>query len=204
MEKDQKERLKAQLTERFCHSDKQFNRFLEEICYEIDKIGNDSVFTVKVLKSLPYELAMLIVLNLKYEQDDYIGMLNSFYYDDFVKDNKEKDENNISSFEKRLICQKSLDYELFSLNRLLTLGEIECLIEVFIEQEKENLTFSEAVAEKYKGKSKNIKILVKSHKQLCKKENAEINQQILTKMSRFWLCVTLDEIKDHHKQKRDE
>lgn len=189
------------LTERYADVDDNFKQVLSDLCAEIDKFGTDFLFAVRTLSKMPYELAMVVVSNLKYKQNQYVGVLNTLYYDEFKRDIKKREENKKSKFQNRLICQKSLKYETFAIERLLTIGEVENLIEIFIEDDKLHFTKEEVVSGIETG-NKKLNILFKAHKFLSQKKNAEINDHIMKKMSKVWLLLTMKDIVEYKEKKR--
>ena len=189
------------LTDQFSNVDGDFKKALKDLCCEIDRFDTDCLSVVSLLKKLPYELAMVIVDNLKYDKEGYIGLLNSIYYDEFKLDVINKDENKKRKFENRLISQKLQNFETFAIERLLTIGEIENLINIFIEESKQDITKEDVISGKIIIDDKNLKILAKAHKFLSKRQNAKINQEIFCKMEKFWLNLTIDYlIKDKEKK----
>ena len=190
------EDFKLRITHQFSYVGNEFKKSLRELCDEIDRIDTSFPMVIGLISKMPYELAVLVVGNLKYSQDMYRGTLNSIYYDEFNSDIKIRDSNRKSKFQNRLTCQKTMKYEIFAIQRLLTISEIENLIKIFIEENKLSTSVGAIVSDKENIVDLRLKILVKAHKFLSKESNAKINQAILKKMDKFWLDITLRDIID--------
>lgn len=189
-----------QLIDKFDRDD-EFKKLLKDLCFEIDKLDTDFLKTVAFLAKIPYELAMLVVENLKYDKDDYLGVLNTLYYDEFINGVNKKDSKNNTIFENRILSRESTNYENFLVDRFLTLKEIENLIQYLIKDEKLNSTLLDVLEEKKELKSKNIKILLKTHKVLSKKQNVKVYDETMEKLGKVWLKLTLENIIDLKRQK---
>lgn len=188
------ENFEIKLTEDFAYVDVNFKKALHNLCCEIDKFNTDFLSTATLLTKIPYELAMLVVSNLCYRKDDYNALINTLHYDEFLSDIKKREENKKTKFQNRLLVQKSMDYELFAMERLLTVGEIKNLIKLYIEVNKLKINLEEIVDGKVETEDKKLKVLIKAYTFLTKKANSKINSTLIKKMGKFWLDITLYDI----------
>jgi len=189
------------ITEQFSFAGDDFKFLLSSLCAEIDKFGTDFLSTATLLTKIPYELAMLVVDNLSYRKKDYVGLINSLYYDEFFSDMKTREENKKSKFQNRYLLQNNTDLVKFAIERLLTKAEVEHIIELLIEDGKLDITLEDVLLDKNKNNDKKFRTLVKAHKYLSKKENAKVNADIINKMSKFWLEITLSDIRKKKNEK---
>lgn len=189
------------ITEHFSFADDGFKVLLSSLCAEIDKFGTDFLSTATLLTKIPYELAMVVVDNLSYRKKDYVGLINSLYYDEFFNDIKVREENKKSKFQNRYLLQNNTDLVKLAIERLLTIAEVEHIIELLIEDSKLDITLEDVLSDKNQSNDKKFRSLVKAHKYLSKKEIAKVNAEIINKMSKFWLEITLIDIRKKKNEK---
>lgn len=202
MDKFELMKLKGEFEKQFENQDDNFKKMMASLCDELNKFETEFLFKAEALRLLPYELAMLVVSKLEFEQDDYIGILNTFYYDEFIADTKFSEENGKKRFVNRYLEQKEENYRNYVDKRLLTLGEVDNLIKIVLEQHKETESF-ECVIKGYKGKNQQLKQLLKARKHLLQKENLRTNKTLHKKMGTFWLDVAKTYVEDCKKYKRE-
>lgn len=175
---------------------------IRDLCNEIDEFGTSIPFVIGVLEKLPYEIALCVVSNLKYNKEMYVGTLKSMYYDGFKRDIKTKEENKKTKFKNRQSLVDVTNYKEFVYERLLTIGEIDVLIECFIDEDKINVAFEDVVNEKVNVANKNINDLINARKFLLNEKIVKNTEELVKKMEKFWIEISYKLIVDHKEKNK--
>ena len=164
------------------------------ICTEINNSSIIESELASLLVDIPTILAFEILYNTKFRDNKEIQfLLDSKYFDNFVKDVNKFDKKGISNFEKRYINQKNSNVNNFIGERLLVKHEIEILLSQLKSKDDNLKSLTIININKYNGDNKYVLALRNANLVLGKKQT--INHELMTNITKRILEKLLENIK---------
>lgn len=167
----------------------------DAICETIDGGTITDLELVRIMKVLPYEIVTTIFDELKNRNSlELRDIYSSVLYDQFIKDCNNIDAKGETGFEKRFTKQNKVNA---LENRLLTRYEIEDLIDTVVKKEGLKGSSYSYTHEKYDGKHKYLKLLIKAHKSLSDNRNSSKLHSIMKQIKPSIMQAVLIDLKKY-------
>lgn len=181
-------------------NDKVTLSLFNSLCEDISHSTITDYELINIIKVTPHVIGFSIIHNIKNrDREKLFSSLQDCYYNEFIRDVKDVDENGVSAFEKRFEKISIKNIKTFVDERILTREELELLIRNVVKKSNLEDRSYFATHEKYDGDNKYLKLLVKAHNSLTKIRSSQTRREILQKVKVEQLQNIIYKIKEYDK-----